>query len=143
MDTLTPLQRSALMGRIRGQDTKPEMKVRRLLHSKGYRYRLHRAGLPGRPDLVFPSRRKIIFVHGCFWHRHPGCKYAYSPKSRTAFWKQKFDRNVERDNKALDQLSEMGWDTLVVWECELKDIEIVADRMDSFLEELSKNVNAA
>ena len=116
MDRLTPNQRSENMRRIRGKDSAPERAVRRLLHKLGYRYRLHRRDLPGRPDIVFPTRRKVIFVHGCFWHRHPGCKFAYNPKSRLEFWSTKFRQNVERDNRATAMLMASGWAVLVVWE---------------------------
>src|SRR5215210_1997488 len=109
------------MGRIRATDTKPEMMVRRLLHSLGYRFRLHRRDLPGSPDLAFPSRRKIVFVHGCFWHQHPGCRLAYRPKSNIDFWSEKFAANRRRDRRAIRRLRSSGWDPLVIWECELAD----------------------
>ncbi len=134
MDMLKPSERSALMARIGGRNTKPELMVRHLLHGMGYRYRLHRSDLPGRPDIVFSSRRKAIFVHGCFWHRHPGCRYAYTPKTRAAFWKRKFERNVARDSMVLGRLNEMGWEAFVVWECELEDPEAVGNRLVRFLD---------
>ncbi|MDE4914275.1 DNA mismatch endonuclease Vsr [Methylobacterium sp. 092160098-2] len=121
MDKLEPAARSALMGRIRGTDTAPEMAVRRAAHRLGYRFRLHRRSLPGRPDLVFPARRAVIFVHGCFWHRHEGCAKASTPKTRTDFWTGKFARNVERDREAQDRLEQAGWRVLVVWECGIRD----------------------
>jgi DNA mismatch endonuclease (patch repair protein) len=121
MDKLEPAARSALMGRIRGTDTAPEMAVRRAAHRLGYRFRLHRRSLPGRPDLVFPTRKAVIFVHGCFWHRHEGCAKASTPKTRTDFWSGKFARNVERDREAQDRLEEAGWRVLVVWECGIRD----------------------
>lgn len=121
MDRLSPDDRSRLMGRIRGKDTKPEVAVRRLLFSLGYRYRLHRKGLPGRPDIVFPGRRKVIFVHGCFWHGHPGCLYAAKPATRAEFWRNKIDAARKRDASALKSLAQQGWKTLVVWECQLRD----------------------
>lgn len=121
MDKLEPAARSALMGRIRGTDTAPEMAVRRAAHRLGYRFRLHRRSLPGRPDLVFPARKAVIFVHGCFWHRHEGCAKASTPKTRTDFWSGKFARNVERDREAQDRLEEAGWRVLVVWECGIRD----------------------
>lgn len=133
MDILAPEQRSSLMSRIRGKDTGPEMRVRRMAHALGYRFRLHRRDLPGSPDLVFPSHRKVIFVHGCYWHRHQGCRYAYSPKSNTTFWQSKFDGNVIRDRRAIDSLEALGWDVLVVWECETQNMEALSLRLLEFL----------
>lgn len=109
------------MSRIRSKDTKPELIVRSMLHRMGYRFRLHRKGLPGKPDIVLPRHKTVIFVHGCYWHRHPGCKYAYHPKSRVDFWEKKFRENVERDTKARAALEALGWRVLVVWECEAVD----------------------
>lgn len=123
------------MSAVRGRDTKPEMIVRRLLFSMSYRYRLHRRDLPGRPDVVFAGRRKAIFVHGCFWHRHPGCRKATSPKKRAAFWMEKFGRNVERDRRVEERLVEMGWRSLVVWECETGAREELAPRLKRFLDD--------
>jgi len=117
----TPLTRSQLMGRVRGVNTKPEMIVRRLAHAIGLRFRLHRGDLPGTPDLVFPGRRTAIFVHGCFWHRHPGCHRASNPKTRPEFWNAKFERNVARDAKVERLLHDAGWDVLIIWECETRD----------------------
>lgn len=134
MDTLTPEQRSKRMARVRGKDTKPEMRVRRLVHGLGYRYRLHRSDLPGKPDLVFPSRRKVIFVHGCFWHRHPNCALARMPKSRQDFWQPKLDANRERDLANQERLRERGWDVLVVWECMLANTAALKARVSAFLE---------
>jgi DNA mismatch endonuclease (patch repair protein) len=114
---------------IRGKDTKPEMAVRRLAHRLGYRFRLHRRDLPGTPDLVFPRRRKVIFVHGCYWHRHPGCRFAYSPKSNVEFWNEKFASNVARDAAAFTRLQAEGWDPLVIWECESANSDQVAVRL--------------
>lgn len=122
------------MSAVRGRDTKPEMVVRRLLFSMNYRYRLHCRELPGRPDVVFAGRCKAIFVHGCFWHRHPGCRKTTSPKKRAAFWAEKFDRNVERDQRAEERLVEMGWRSLVVWECETGAPEDLAPRLKRFLD---------
>lgn len=120
----------------KGKDTKPEMIVRRLAHGMGYRYRLHRKGLPGKPDLVFESRRKVIFVHGCFWHHHPdpGCKIARLPKSRLDFWLPKLDANRVRDDRDEKALENLGWRVLTVWECELKDEERACDVIRSFLD---------
>lgn len=108
------------MGRVRGKDTRPEMIVRRLAHAMGMRFRLHRADLPGKPDLVFPKYRAVVFVHGCFWHRHPGCRKASTPKSNTEFWQEKFERNVERDKRNSVELEKAGWRVVVIWECETK-----------------------
>ena len=119
VDILTPEKRSQLMGRIRGMDTKPELFVRRALHALGYRFRTHVRELPGCPDLVFSRRRVVVFVHGCFWHRH-GCKKTYVPKSRQEFWESKFASNMKRDQRDQKQLVEAGWRVLVVWECEIE-----------------------
>lgn len=113
--------RSRLMSRVRAGHTAPELAVRRLLHALGHRFRLHRRDLPGTPDIVLPRYRTAIFVHGCFWHRHPGCPKASDPKTRSEFWQDKFRANVERDRRNLDQLQVLGWRTHVVWECETKD----------------------
>lgn len=122
------------MARIGGRDTKPEMVVRRILHGLGYRYRLHARDLPGRPDIVFRGRRKVIFVHGCFWHQHEGCKDANVPKTRTAFWQAKFKGNRERDRASLQALCREGWGTLVVWECETREPDALLKRLTEFLE---------
>ena len=108
------------MAGIRGQDTQPEMTVRRALHAAGFRYRLHVPSLPGRPDLVLPKHSAVCLIHGCYWHRHPGCPYATTPATRTGFWKQKFRSNVERDDRQRRQLQDLGWRVAVVWECALK-----------------------
>jgi DNA mismatch endonuclease (patch repair protein) len=125
VDTITPAQRSLLMARIRAANTKPELSVRRLAHGLGFRFRLHRRDLPGAPDLVFPSRRKVIFVHGCFWHRHSRCRFAYNPKSNRGFWQSKFAANRARDRRAVRRLRAMGWSPLIVWECELRNMTTV------------------
>jgi len=117
--------RSAQMALVRARDTKPEMRVRRALHAAGLRYVLHDRRLPGAPDLVFPSRGVVIFVHGCFWHRHPGCKNARLPKSRLEFWEPKLASNVSRDQRQLAELRALGWKVLVIWECETKHDELV------------------
>lgn len=121
-DTVTPKRRSEIMSGIRSKGMKPEMVVRRLLHSMGYRYRLHRKDLPGKPDLVFPSRRKVIFVHGCFWHQHagPGCGIVRVPKSNREYWLPKLERNVARDAEHRKRLRDLGWESLVIWECEVR-----------------------
>ena len=133
MDSLTREKRSWNMSRIRSQDTKPEKAVRSLLHHAGYRFRLHRKDLPGTPDIVLPKYRTALFVHGCFWHRHPGCRYAYTPKSRVDFWQKKFDENVARDQRNQAQLKEAGWHVLVVWECELKEPDLLLKKIDRAL----------
>lgn len=132
-DILTRQQRSALMSKIRAKDTKPEMIVRRLAHSLGYRFRLHRRDLPGSPDLIFPSRKKAIFVHGCFWHRHC-CGRAYAPKTRAGFWKRKFLANVARDRWAKRALRRAGWKVLVIWECQTLSGESLLRRLARFLD---------
>ena len=131
-DILTPLERSVLMGRIRGGDTKPELFVRRALHALGYRFRTHVGGLPGRPDIVFSKRRKAVFVHGCFWHRH-GCGKTYTPKSRKQFWQTKFAANVARDKCVQERLAHDGWRIFVAWECEIEADDTLLDRLVVFL----------
>jgi len=131
-DFLSPVERSQRMTRIRSKDTVPEITLRRALHSRGFRYRLNDKQLPGKPDLVLAKYRAVIFVHGCFWHRHGGCKVATTPKSNTSFWTEKFDRNVARDTRVTDQLISKGWRVLVAWECELdssRKAEVTADRL--------------
>lgn len=124
------------MSRIPQQDTKPEMQVRRLLHRLGYRYRLHRSELPGKPDIVFGPRRKVIFVHGCFWHRHsdPACRSGGGPKSNADYWQAKFDRNVARDDLNIRRLQELGWSVEVIWECETKNLISLTKRLAEFLD---------
>ena len=109
------------MSRIRCKDTKPEKIVRSVLHKNGFRFRLNRKDLPGKPDIVLPKYQTVIFVHGCFWHRHPQCRFAYNPKSRVKFWQNKFNENIERDRFVKKELRKMGWKVIVVWECELKN----------------------
>ena len=134
-DTLSPEERSERMSRIRGKGTKPELLVRRLVHKMGYRYRLHRKELPGKPDMVLPGRQKVIFVHGCFWHRHPDpdCRLARLPKSRLDFWRTKLEHNRERDLENQAKLRELGWDYLVIWECQLRQLDKLAARIGQFL----------
>lgn len=119
-DVFSKEKRSEVMRAVKARDTGPEMRLRRALHAEGYRYRLHRKDLPGSPDLVFPARRAVIFVHGCFWHGHDCPRGARTPKSNRAYWEAKIDRNKARDAAALDALVRAGWRALVVWECELK-----------------------
>lgn len=127
------MNRSENMRRIRSKDTVPELAVRRLLHGMGYRYRLHGKEVPGKPDLVFAARRKVIFIHGCFWHQHPGCREGRPPKSNSGYWTSKLERNRQRDLLALEKLALAGWDSLVLWECEIKDIVTVATKVTTFL----------
>lgn len=134
MDTLTPLERSATMARVRARDTIPEKTVRRIAHGLGYRYRLHRRDLPGTPDLVFVSRSKVIFVHGCFWHRHQGCPLARLPKSRRAFWLPKLEGNAKRDARNVRVLRRRGWGVMTIWECELRDRARLTNRIRRFLD---------
>lgn len=134
-DTLSPEERSARMALVRNKDTKPEMVARRLVHGMGYRYRLHAKGLPGRPDIVFRKKRKAIFVHGCFWHRHRNCKLARLPKSKLDFWKPKLEGNRSRDLDNQARLRQMGWEVLVIWECETKDVTDLKKKIRLFLEE--------
>ena len=119
-DTFSAATRSRVMARIRGKNTKPELTLRKALHARGFRYRLHRMGLPGRPDLVFPKHRAVCFIHGCFWHRHRGCRYATTPKTRPDFWEAKFSATVARDQRTCTRLLEAGWRVAVVWECSLR-----------------------
>ena len=122
------------MRAIKGRNTTPEMVVRRLTHGLGYRYRLHGARLPGRPDLVFASRRKAIFVHGCFWHQHSCPRGERTPKTNRAYWRHKLRRNQDRDAENLNDLGRLGWETLVIWECETKDLDALTERIRLFLD---------
>lgn len=132
-DRFTPEHRSKIMAAVRSRDTVPERKVRSIAHRLGFRFSLRRSDLPGRPDLVFPRLRSVIFVHGCFWHRHPGCSRASSPATNRAFWEAKFERNILRDADTLAQLHSLGWKSLVVWECDLKEPDDLARRIKGFL----------
>ncbi|SFV15420.1 very short patch repair endonuclease [Pseudoduganella namucuonensis] len=126
VDSVTPALRSEIMSRVRHKDTKPEMLVRRMLHKAGFRYRLHVSGLPGKPDLVFAGRKKVIFIHGCFWHMHEGCAMARIPKSRVEFWTTKLSANRGRDTRNEAELRQAGWDVLTIWECELGKSDLLA-----------------
>ncbi|NTX15087.1 DNA mismatch endonuclease Vsr [Myxococcus sp. CA056] len=136
MDTLSPKERSERMSRVRDRDTKPELRVRRLVSGMGYRYRLQYKKVPGRPDLAFPGKKKALFVHGCFWHRHPepGCPLARLPKSRLDFWMPKLDGNRARDIRKLEELRNLGWSALVVWECQLRDEGALREIIREFLD---------
>jgi len=133
MDRLTKAERSANMARIRGKDTGPERAVRSLLHRLGFRFRLHGVGLPGRPDVVLAKYTTVLFVHGCFWHRHSRCRFAYIPKTRRAFWAEKFRDNQMRDRRVAAALRDLGWRVFVVWECELRDVKALSRRITATL----------
>ncbi len=135
-DRLSPEQRSKVMSRIKGKDTQPEMIVRKWLHSQGFRFRLHRKDLPGHPDVTLPKYGAVIFVHGCFWHRHEGCKRATIPATRVELWEQKFQRNIRQDSIVQEKLKALGWNVLVIWECETKKLAF-ADRILEALKEKS------
>ena len=132
-DTVPSATRSRIMSRIKSKGTKPEVIVRRLLHGLGYRYRLHRTDLPGRPDLVFPSRRKVVFVNGCFWHYHQGCAQAHIPADNREYWEPKLNRTKLRDERNIALLKEEGWAVETVWECQLKDMAKITERLINFL----------
>ena len=125
-DIVDKQTRSRMMAGIKGKDTKPELVLRRALHARGFRYRLHSKNVPGRPDLVFPKHHAIVFVHGCFWHRHEGCRYTTTPSTRPEFWQAKFDANVIRDAAIRDELIEAGWRVATVWECSLRKTDQLA-----------------
>ncbi|QAS80995.1 DNA mismatch endonuclease Vsr (plasmid) [Rhizobium acidisoli] len=125
--------RSKIMASVRQVNTKPEMAVRRVAHALGYRFRINRKDLPGSPDVVFPRRKKVVFVHGCFWHRHAGCKHATTPRTRADFWQEKFRRNKERDALAESKLEAMGWSVVIVWGCETRDAVSLGKKLISFL----------
>ena len=132
-DRVSPEIRSRIMASVKSRGTNPEIQVRRLLHKMGYRYRLHRANLPGCPDLVFPSRRKVIFVHGCFWHSHPGCNRSTMPATNREFWITKIKKNQARDIKNEALLEATGWSVKTVWQCQLKDMGSIACQLETFL----------
>lgn len=133
-DIFSAEQRSAIMRRVRSKDTAPELAVRKALFARNYRYRLHRAELPGKPDIVFPGRHKVIFVHGCFWHQHSGCTKATIPDTRSDWWRAKLERTVERDRENCNALELMNWTVTVAWECETHNIDRLMLRLISFLE---------
>jgi DNA mismatch endonuclease (patch repair protein) len=133
MDRISKQHRSWNMSRIRGEDTSPEKRVRSILHRQGFRFRLHHRGLPGRPDIVLARLGTVIFVHGCFWHRHGHCRFAYTPKTRIAFWQKKFAENIERDRRVSRKLRRQGLKVLVVWECQSKNAERLSLRLERLL----------
>lgn len=142
MDIMSAAERSERMARIRSKDTQPELRVRHIVHRLGYRYRLHRKDLPGVPDLTFPSRKKVIFVHGCFWHAHKGCKVANRPKTQRPFWDAKFERNKARDRANMRLLRKQGWGVCTIWECETIKANLMAKRLSQFLGPAKKKSRA-
>ncbi len=136
-DGLSPEKRSWNMSRIKGKDTSIEVKVRKYLFSQGFRYRKHVTALPGKPDIVLPKYHAVVFVNGCFWHRHPGCKEAYMPKTRVEFWQKKFERNVQNDAMQRKELMDAGWRVFTVWECEVK--KQFEETMSSLIEEIKRD----
>lgn len=134
VDRLTPARRSWLMSRVASKHTSPEMRVRRAAHALGLRFRLHRKDLPGRPDLTFPKYKTVVFVHGCFWHRHPGCRKATASKSNVDFWEGKFAANVARDASAQAKLENLGWRVVTIWECETKDEHSLLQQLHTITE---------
>jgi DNA mismatch endonuclease (patch repair protein) len=134
-DRLTPQERSRNMSRVKGRDTKPELLVRSIVHRLGYRFRLHGKRLPGSPDVVLPRHRKVIFVHGCFWHGHAGCRRAARPSTNREFWDRKIDGNIARDASNLEALRQAGWKVLVIWQCAMKDREHLQHTLSEFLSE--------
>lgn len=134
MDTRSPEQRRRIMQAVKSKDTTPELLVRRLLHRLRYRFRLHRKDLPGRPDIVLPKYRKVILVHGCFWHSH-GCAKGQPPKSRQDYWLPKLEANVNRDRDKTAQLEQLGWSVLIVWQCETKDVDGLTRKLQAFVDE--------
>ena len=141
-DPFSPTKRSWIMRQVQSRDTKPELLVRSLAHRLGYRFRLHQRTLPGAPDLVFSSRRKVIFVHGCFWHGHPCRRGARPPKTNAEYWFTKISRNKERDKRHRRQLRQLGWSVLILWECQLRDQKKLAARLSRFLEQPAKGREA-
>ena len=139
-DVLTPEQRRYNMSRIHGKDTKPEELVRKYLFSRGFRYRKNDPRFPGKPDIVFPKYKTVIFVNGCFWHRHPLCKYAAVPKTNAEFWQKKLDTNVANDKKHYKELEDMGWNVIVIWECQLKKAQF-SQTMDQVIQELNWEIS--
>jgi DNA mismatch endonuclease (patch repair protein) len=133
MDVFTKEKRSQIMAKVKGKDTKPEKIVRSLLHQMGYRFRLHRKDLPGNPDIVLPKHKKVISVHGCFWHGHKNCRRSKRPSSSRDFWNTKLDKNIERDKHNIAKLKEQGWNPFIVWECETKDQERLRKKLKKFL----------
>ena len=142
MDTVSKSKRSEMMRAIKSRDSKIELTVRRMLHKAGFRFRLHRKDLPGNPDLVFPGRKKVVFVHGCFWHQHPdpNCRISHRPSSNTKYWHPKLERTIARDARNLSTLREQGWKALVLWECQMRDNDLLLNQLIQFLSD--KTVDA-
>ena len=132
-DVFNPEERSRIMAKVRGENTSPERLVRSLIHKMGYRFRLNVKDLPGKPDIVLKKHKKVIFVHGCFWHQHEGCPHAARPSSNTEYWNKKLDRNMIRDREHMHKLEYLGWNVLIVWECETRDREKLIDKLKVFL----------
>jgi len=132
-DVFTTAKRSQIMSRIGGKNSAPEMRVRRLLHALGFRFRLHPTNLPGKPDIVLPRHRKVVLIHGCFWHSHPGCPRAARPTTNVEFWQKKMDGNHARDRRVLRELKKRGWSVLVLWQCQLKSVDVLTRRLLRFL----------
>lgn len=141
VDIISEERRSWNMSRIRSKNTKPEMVVRSMLHRMGFRFRLHDRKLPGNPDIVLPKYKTVIFVHGCFWHRHEACQYSYIPKSRVKFWEEKFKSNIARDNRNQSELEALGWKVIVIWECDLSDSESVVNKLTLHINLRRNNTN--
>ena len=141
MDVFSKEKRSQIMSRVSGKNTKPELVVRSLLHNMGYRFRLHRNDLPGKPDITLPKYKKIIFVHGCFWHGHIGCPRAKRPTTNNKFWNEKLNKNIERDKITVNNLKQLGWDILTVWTCEVKNIEKLRNKLLSFIEKHKEKIS--
>ncbi|MEW7974478.1 MAG: very short patch repair endonuclease [Candidatus Thiodiazotropha endolucinida] len=137
MDKLSPEKRSEVMSAVKGKDTNPEVRVRKALHANGYRFRLHRKDLPGKPDIVLPKYNTCIFVHGCFWHQHPGCKRATLPTTRREFWTKKFQANKKRDSQTKEQLEKLGWHVCIIWECKTKNSETLISELKACFSHLS------
>jgi len=133
MDVFPKEKRSWIMSRVKGRDTKPEILVRSFVHRMGFRFRVHRRALPGHPDIVLPRHRKVIFVHGCFWHGHKRCRRAMRPTTNQDFWNKKLDGNIERDRRFQSKLRRMGWKVLIVWQCEIRKPEKLLSRLERFL----------
>ena len=136
LDIFSPPKRSQIMSSIKGYDTKPELMVRSLLHRMGYRFRIRQGRLPGNPDVVLHSHKKVIFIHGCFWHGHKRCKRSRRPNSNIEFWSQKLDKNMARDKRQIRDLRRVGWKVLVVWQCQLKDVKKLEKKLRKFMNEL-------
>lgn len=133
-DVFPPKKRSQIMSRIRGYDTKPELTVRSIVHRMGFRFRLHGEDLPGNPDIVLPKHKKLIFIHGCFWHGHKGCKRSKRPSSNVFFWQNKLDKNAERDKRNQKELRKLGWKYLVIWQCEITKPKLLRNKIKRFLD---------